>query len=143
MNLVVDANLVFSCIVRSDGNIGEILLRSSDRFAFFAPDVLVQELERHHTKLRKMARMSDVELRSVLAAILRNITIIREPLLSKANLRKAEKLLTNVDLFDVPYLALALDLDCPLWTGDLKLIHGLRMRRFDQVVSTADLAKLK
>ena len=51
------ANLVFSCIVRSDGNIGDILLRSSDRYEFFAHTLLVDELEKHRTKLRKMARM--------------------------------------------------------------------------------------
>ncbi len=142
MKLVVDANLVFSCVVRSDGNIGELLLRSADRFECFAPTVLQEELERHRAKLRKMARMDDRSLTVTLSAILRGITMIHEPLLTKANLRKAEKLLTNVDLFDAPYLALALDLACPLWTGDLKLIRGLRARGFDAVVSTNDLMKL-
>lgn len=141
MKLVVDANLVFSCIVRSDGHIGDILLRSADRFEFYAPDLLTEELSKHRTKLRKMARMSEAELDRVLAAILRNITLIQESLWTKTNLRKAEKLLADVDLFDVPYLALAFDLDCPLWTGDKKLIKGLLARKCDQVLSTEEVLR--
>lgn len=141
LKLVVDANLVFSCIVRSDGNIGEILIRSVDRFEFYAPSVLVDELEKHRTKLRKMARMSEADLDKVLAALLGNITLIDEKLWTKTSLRKAEKLLAGVDLFDVPYLALAFDLDCPLWTGDKKLIKGLRARGVDQALSTEDVLR--
>ena len=47
----------------------------------------------------------------------------------------------GVDLFDVPYLALAFDLDCPLWTGDKKLIKGLLDRGVDQALSTEDVLK--
>lgn len=135
----MDANIVFRCVVRSDGRIGDILFRSADRFDFFAPSVLSEELERHRIKLRKMARMSEIELTTVLTALMRNITLIQEPLWTRSSLRKAEKLLADVDVFDVPYLALAFDLDCPLWTGDKKLIQGLRTRKCDQVVSTEDL----
>lgn len=141
LKLVVDANLVFSCIVRSDGNIGEILIRSVDRFEFYAPVVLVDELEKHRTKLRKMARMSEADLDKVLTALLGNITLIDEKLWTKTSLRKAEKLLAGVDLFDVPYLALAFDLDCPLWTGDKKLIKGLHARGVVQVLSTEDVLR--
>jgi len=141
LKLVVDANLVFSCIVRSDGNIGEVLIRSADRFEFFAPSVLQDELERHRTELRKMARMSEADLGKVLTALLGNITLIDEKLWTKTNLRKAEKLLDGVDLLDVPYLALAFDLDCPLWTGDKKLIKGLRAHGVEHVLSTEDVLK--
>lgn len=141
LKLVLDANLIFSCIVRSDGNIGEILIRSADRFEFYAPSVLADELEKHRAKLRKMARMTEADLDKVQAALLGNIKLIDEKLWTRSNLLKAEKLLTGVDLFDVPYLALAFDLDCPLWTGDKKLIKGLHARGVDRALSTEEVLK--
>jgi len=34
----------------------------------------------------------------------------------------------NVDEFDTPFVALSLELASPLWTGDKKLIKGLKQK---------------
>lgn len=38
----------------------------------------------------------------------------------------------DVDAKDTPFAALAIELDAPLWTGDKKLVLGLRKKGFDR-----------
>ena len=56
---------------------------------------------------------------------------------------KSKELLIDVDLDDVPFLAMAKNLNAKLWTGDKKLIKGLKKKGFNDIVSTEDLASIK
>ncbi|MBN8682548.1 MAG: hypothetical protein J0L99_07840 [Chitinophagales bacterium] len=47
------------------------------------------------------------------------------------NYVKAYQLCKVVDEFDTPFIALALELDAPLWTNDEKLKAALRRQGFD------------
>ena len=47
----------------------------------------------------------------------------------------------NADERDDHYVALALHLRCPLWTGDKKLVTGLRKKGFELVMTTEELRK--
>lgn len=49
---------------------------------------------------------------------------------------RAINMVKNVDEFDAPFLALTLELNAFLWTGDKKLISGLRKLKFEGVVET-------
>jgi predicted nucleic acid-binding protein len=51
--------------------------------------------------------------------------------------------LAAVDQFDIPYLALSLEFDCMLWTGDRRVFKGLRKRGFMNVVDTHELLRLR
>ncbi len=44
MRVVVDTNIVFSALMNADNMMGEILLNADDRFRFYAPELLVEEL---------------------------------------------------------------------------------------------------
>jgi len=45
---------------------------------------------------------------------------------------EARRLCRDVDLKDTPFVALALHLDGPLWTGDHLLKAGLKAKGFDR-----------
>jgi predicted nucleic acid-binding protein len=45
----------------------------------------------------------------------------------------------GLDTFDLPFVALALQLDCKLWTGDKKLQVGLESKNVDLITSTQKL----
>ena len=45
MKVVVDANIIFSSILNSNGLIGELLFNSDQRFDFYSADFITQE---HH-----------------------------------------------------------------------------------------------
>jgi len=73
VKLVIDANLAFSCVVRSDGAIGELLLRSSQLFQLYAPELLVAELTRHRPKLQRVAKLDEQALTTASALVLARI----------------------------------------------------------------------
>lgn len=143
VRLVVDANLVFSCILRSDGAIGELLLRSSHLFDLYAPEFLELELTKHRERLLMISKLDEEALDVALSLVLERLTFVNESLISKASWQDAEKLLAAVDQFDIPYLALSLEFDCMLWTGDRRVFKGLRKRGFMNVVDTHELLRLR
>lgn len=53
------------------------------------------------------------------------------------------ELVKDIDEFDVPFIALSLELKSPLWTGDKKLIKGLREKEFDLILDTNMISKLR
>ena len=63
MKIVVDANIIFSGILNSNGKIGDLLINSGKFFSFIAPDFLRTEIYNHHEKL---VRMSNLTLEQVL-----------------------------------------------------------------------------
>lgn len=70
------------------------------------------------------------------------ITFIREELVAGKWLEKAEDLLHDIDPDDTPFLALALQLGCKLWTGDKKLRVGLLQKGFSDVLNTDEVFDL-
>lgn len=46
----------------------------------------------------------------------------------------------NVDLKDLPFVALVLHLKARLWTGDRRLTDGLRAKNFPLLIATAELS---
>lgn len=58
MKIIVNANIVFSGILKSEGKIGDLLINSGDHFKFIAPDFLRFEIHRHLDKLVKISGMS-------------------------------------------------------------------------------------
>lgn len=143
MKIVVDTNIIFSCVVRSSGTIGELLLRDPGPVQFFAPALVKEELLRHRVKLRKVSKLTAEQLNASSAAILQRIKLISEPAVSFAHRRLAMSFVSDVDEFDAPFVALALELDGLLWTGDLALVRGLRRKGFNQVVTTTELELIR
>ena len=62
MRIIVDTNIVFSCILNSSNRIGKILLNSKEHFQFYTCDYLRTEIQRHHNKLLKVTKLTDEEL---------------------------------------------------------------------------------
>jgi predicted nucleic acid-binding protein len=83
VRLVVDANLVFSCILRSDGAIGDLLLRSSHLFDLYAPEFLELELTKHRERLLRISKLDEEALDVALSLVLERLTFVNESLISK------------------------------------------------------------
>ena len=63
--------------------------------------------------------------------------------INESTWEKAMELVKNVDEFDAPFIALALELDCPLWTGDKKLINGLNKKGVDWILTTDRMTEIR
>ncbi len=52
-------------------------------------------------------------------------------MISLINRQKSYDICKNTDLKDIPSVALTLELNLPFWTGDKKLISGLKANGFN------------
>ena len=96
---------------------------------------------RHRAKLLKLTRLFEPELVELEQLVTGGISFINEGLLPAAVWQQAETLVRRIDADDTPFVALALHLDGTLWTGDLRLYHGLRAAQFQSLVATDELSR--
>ena len=143
MRIVVDTNIIFSALMAPNGTISDLLLNSSDIFEFYSPTFLLEELENHRAKLLKLTGYSAKELDFLRLTIFKKIDLIDMESLRRSTIERSIELTKNVDEFDAPFIALALELDSPLWTGDKKLIKGLVKKEIDWVLTTDIIIKIR
>jgi len=70
-----------------------------------------------------------------------NLTVLPQYVLEQNVLTKSERLLEKVDLKDISYVALAMQLDLPLLTRDKPLYNGLRKQGFRKVLFFDDFLR--
>jgi predicted nucleic acid-binding protein len=143
MNIfVVDTNIVFSGILNTNSKIGQILIKGPGGATFFSTTFLRSEISRHRPKLQKITRLDMDDLLELESLVTHKIIFIDESLVAEEWILKAEELLFDIDIDDAPFLALALQMDCKIWTGDKKLREGLLQKGFNAVLNTEELDAL-
>ena len=143
MKIVVDANIVFSSILKSSGKIGNLLIHSNDLFYFIAPDFLRTEIFRHYDKLVKISNLTLSKIIESEYQIYKSITFISEEQIGTESWQYAENLVLDIDPKDIVYIAYAKHFDCKLWTGDKKLINRLARKHYHNILTTDNLFAIK
>ena len=64
--------------------------------------------------------------------IFQKISFVSEATISKDNKKKAFRLCKDIDEDDTPFVALALEFEAEIWSGDKKLIIGLKKKGFNR-----------
>lgn len=141
MNLVVDTNIIFSTLLNPHSAIGEILMNIQDDFTFFAPELLKEELKRYTPKIIAYSKLDQKDLADLQSMVLSTIMFVSEELISKRSWNKAFALTKDIDEDDTPFVALAIELNAKLWTGDKVLSKGLAKKGSEIIVTMADLKK--
>ena len=139
MIVIVDTNIIFSAILNTDSNIGQILITRFPVYDFYAPKYVRDELLEHKSKLKKLANLKENNFLEVYELVLKHITILDHHLIPAKFYRKAMALCQNIDDDDIPFIALTLFLKGSLWTGDKKLITGLKEKGFEKFIKTSEL----
>ena len=142
MNLVIDTNIVFSAILNPNSNIGDLLLNFQNKVSFYAPEFLLVEIEKYTSKIEKISNQTPEEIEIIKSLVLSKITFISEELIFEENWKKAYNLTIDVDENDTPFVALALQLNAKLWSGDKKLNKGLLLKQSAVIYSTQELIAL-
>lgn len=55
---------------------------------------------------------------------------------------KAFELTKDIDEKDTVFIAMAEFLECKLWSGDLQLVNGLRMKDYFNILKTDELLEI-
>ena len=143
MRIIVDANIVFSGILKSDGNIGDLLINSGTKFKFISPDFLRIEIQRHHDKLVKISKLTLEQVLESEYQICKSISFISDEQISISNWDFAENLVHDIDIKDVSYIAFSKQFKAKVWSGDKVLIKGLAQKGFINFITTKELLDLR
>lgn len=132
MQLVVDFNVVFSALVNKKGNPSRVFEanRELKQFEFASPEFLLLEVGNRMGKLLLKSGLTKEEMSEALSIIKQDIRIV--PFSDFAD-RLPEAIELNFK--DSPYIALALKLDCPIFSGD----KGLKEQSKIKVLSPREL----
>lgn len=139
MRFIVDANIVISTLLKSDGAVADVLLRTKPAPEFFVPEFIRVETSLHRAKVARLTGAPLELLAEVEEVLLSRMTTVQPDSIDGVHWERAHELVAGIDPKDDHYVALALHLKCPLWTGDKKLIKGLRAKGFKQVLSTDEV----
>ena len=131
MTIVVDTNIVFSGLLSPKGTISDVIINSYKTFDFYCPNFVLEELENHKFKLLKLTGLSEKELDVLKFILFKKIDFINLETVSLNTFENAFEITKDIDEFDTPFVALAMELKSPLWTGDKKLIKGLKKKVID------------
>ena len=133
--IVVDANILFSALLKRNNPYIKILLNSNCRF--FAPKFIFIELFKHKNKIQKFSSLSEEEVIELLKVVIENIEFLSLKGIDRETLQKGYELCKD-DPLDAPFVALSLFLDAKLWTGDKKLCRSLLEKGLDLCISTRE-----
>lgn len=127
--VIVDTNILFSALLVQESTFAEAMLTLPDDTLYICETTLV-ELFEHKEKLLQISRLSADDLFVTLHLLLRRVNLYKESSIAEENRRQAATLCAAVDPADAPVVALTLELDGLLWTGDKRLRRALEQQGF-------------
>lgn len=142
MKIIVDSNILISSLLKTESMMAGILFSAPQNFVFYSPEFLLEEIDKHQQKNLQTTGYSKNAYRSLLQNITSEIKFIQEGLIPEQFKQSAEKLISGIDINDQLYVSLALYIEGWIWTGDKKLISGLKKKGFHNCITTAELSIL-
>ena len=138
MKLVVDANILFSALIK-EGLTAELLI--SDKLQLFAPEFLFTEFTKYKDLILKKTHRNEEEFNQFLEILKEQISIIPKKEI-KPFINEADKI--SPDPKDTVYLALAIALKSDIWSNDKKLKQDqtkITIYSTEELIKKTDLIK--
>ncbi|HEV2482821.1 MAG TPA: PIN domain-containing protein [Puia sp.] len=132
---VVDANVLISVLISGKASY-KLILSFLD---LFTPDFALEEIEKYNSVIFERSKLNRDELRHFTLHIFNELTVVPSFVISDEALAKATELAQDIDIKDVSYIALAIQLDLILLTRDKKLMQGLKRKGFRKIMLFEDL----
>lgn len=139
MMIVVDANIIFSAIIKPSGAIGRIIFSNSND-VLIAPNYLRDEIYKHKLKLIKITSKTEEEIEFVIVSAFKKITFYSADIIANNLVETASDLVADIDPDDFIYVAFTLFFNAKLWSGDKVLSEGLKAKGLDLTITTPDVA---
>lgn len=114
MRVVVDSNRVMAALI---GQTTTLDLLFSDNLDLYAPKIIVDEISRHKAHIIRKSGIRESAIDELLGIIFSKMNILGADKYQDA-MSLALELVGKSDEADTPYVALALKLDCGIWTHD-------------------------
>ncbi|MEK6890891.1 MAG: PIN domain-containing protein [Nanoarchaeota archaeon] len=134
MRIIIDNNIVFS-IMKPDSVSSLLFYNMLEKYEFFAPSYLIEEFNNNEKECFAKSKTSIDDFKLRKKEVFSRIKFI-ELDYYKEEVKKLINLISDKD--DIVYLALALKMDCTLWSNDSLLKNQNKVR----VLSTEDLIEI-
>lgn len=129
MKVVVDANILFSAFLSGNSKYRDLLF--DETYELYSPNFVFLEIFKHKEKILKCTKETE-QVYGFMGKVLKRIHFVREEVVTIENYTKAYDLCKGIDEDDTPFVALALEINGYLLTGDDKLRRGLKIKGFDR-----------
>jgi len=137
IRFVVDTNTLISALLKDDSMTAKLL--KSGVFDLYYPEDGLREIEyyRKYMISKRKRTLQSQSFEYALKFILESIRIIPSELYSH-RLKDAYEVMKNIDEKDTPFLALALQLNCPVWSND----KHFKQQGIADTYTTAEVVRL-
>jgi len=132
MKIIIDSNILFSLLISKNSKFRHILFNAENKI--FSPNFVFSELFKYKEKILKFSKSDEAKVYELLNLILEKIHFVNEELVSLLSRKKAYNLCKDVDENDTPFLALSIEIDGYLWTGDKVLKNHLIKNGFNKIL---------
>jgi predicted nucleic acid-binding protein len=129
-DFVIDANVVMSMLISGKASYKPLLTH----YNFITPEFALVEIEKYQEVLKRRTILEEEQFLQWSYFVFSQLVILPQYILSRDTLATSERLLRTIDMKDVVYAALSMQLDLPLLTRDKPLYEGLRKQGFRKVM---------
>ena len=138
MIIIADSNIFISALLAPKGGIATILAERK-RLQFVVPDYLIEEVNEHipnlvkrlETKSNQFSKKIRQKLLADFKKLLEGVKIVDvDNEVKKENAAKALEIVNDVDVNDLPFIALHLEIKHKIWTSDDRLKEGLTKKGY-------------
>ncbi|MEP7107357.1 MAG: DUF2188 domain-containing protein [Ferruginibacter sp.] len=98
MNIVVDANIIFSTLLNSNSNIADLLFNSGETFDFYSSSYMRHEIQKHWERLKKISKLSEEQLQISYTHVLSKLNFINEEIIPVKTWLASEQLTRGIDI---------------------------------------------
>jgi putative PIN family toxin of toxin-antitoxin system len=138
MIVITDSNVIFSALIDPKSKISKII-REKSKIQFIAPNFLLEEVKLHWEKILQFTSLSNKELEKEFVLLSKRIKFVDIKELPREILFEANEIVKDIDEDDTYFVALYLYQKHKIWTGDRKLINGLKKKGYDICITTSQL----
>ena len=96
------------------------------------------EVQKHHKTLLDKTMQSETELAALIETVFSSLSLFDENTIRKRFMRNAFESMHKIDKTDAPFLALALQENCGIWSDD----KHFQQQKLAKIWTTEQLAKM-
>ena len=116
MKLVIDANIILSALIAYNQTVVDLFF--SKELEILSPEYVLQEIEEHKEEILEKTGYTSVDFDIILSLLYSRIELVPFSVFERY-ISEAKAICPDPD--DVEYFALALKLQCSIWSNDKKL----------------------
>ncbi|MDD5162990.1 MAG: PIN domain-containing protein [Candidatus ainarchaeum sp.] len=135
MDLIVNTNRIIAALVKN-GESRKIIL--GGRFPLYTIEFGIKETEKYKALIKKKAGINEQEFNLLMHRLLSKIAVKSESEISKESIEKALQIMEKIDKNDVPFIALAIELNKPIWSDD----KHFKQQKTIKIFTTKELVAL-